>query len=187
MNLTNHFLVAMPGMKDPYFQNSVIYLCEHNDEGAMGLMINAPIDVTVGSMLKQVEVDSDQPKSNQASLDKPVLNGGPVAEDRGFILHKPKGSYQSSINMTDQISVTTSKDILMVLGTEDEPMHYLVALGYAGWEPGQLEIELTENSWLTVEADPKVIFDTPISDRWKMAVQMLGINAAQLSADAGHA
>lgn len=150
-------------------------------------MINAPINVTVGNMLKQVEIDATQPKLNQASLDKPVLSGGPVAEDRGFILHKPNGNYQSSISMTDQLSVTTSRDILTVLGTEDEPQHYLVALGYAGWEPGQLETELTENSWLTVEADPKVIFDTPIAERWKVAVQMLGINAAQLSAESGHA
>ncbi|MFA0566759.1 YqgE/AlgH family protein [Vibrio gallaecicus] len=187
MNLTNHFLVAMPGMKDPYFQHSVIYLCEHNDEGAMGLMINAPIDVTVGSMLKQVEVEPIQPLHKQASLAQPVLNGGPVAEDRGFILHQPKDTYQSSINMTDHISVTTSKDILSVLGTDAEPQNYLIALGYSGWDPGQLEIELTENSWLTIEADPKVIFDTPIAERWKVAVQMLGINVSQLSSDAGHA
>ncbi|MBW3698638.1 YqgE/AlgH family protein [Vibrio sp. T187] len=187
MNLTNHFLVAMPGMKDPYFQHSVIYLCEHNDEGAMGLMINAPIDVTVGKMLKQVDVESTQPQLNQSSLEKPVLNGGPVAEDRGFILHEPKDTYQSSINMTDQISVTTSKDILAVLGTDAEPEHYLIALGYSGWEPGQLETELAENSWLTIEADPNVIFNTPISERWKKAVQMLGIDVAQLSSDIGHA
>ncbi|MGF1753993.1 YqgE/AlgH family protein [Vibrio makurazakiensis] len=187
MNLTNHFLVAMPGMKDPYFQHSVIYLCEHNDEGAMGLMINAPIDVTVGKMLKQVDVESAQPQLKQTSLEKPVLNGGPVAEDRGFILHKPKDAYQSSINMTDHISVTTSKDILAVLGTDDEPENYIIALGYSGWDPGQLEIELAENSWLTIEADPNVIFNTPISERWKKAVQMLGIDVAQLSSDVGHA
>jgi len=123
MNLTNHFLVAMPGMKDPYFKRSVIYVCEHNQDGAMGLMINAPIE------------------------EMPVLNGGPVSEDRGFILHQPKDHYESSIQMTDKISVTTSKDILSVLGTEAEPNHYLVALGYSGWEAGQLEVELAENSY----------------------------------------
>ncbi len=187
MNLTNHFLVAMPGMQDPYFQRRVIYVCEHNDEGAMGLMINAPIDVTVGSMLKQVDVEPAHPQLVTESLDKPVLNGGPVSEDRGFILHQPKDSYESSLQMTDKISVTTSKDILSVLGTEAEPNSYLVALGYSGWEAGQLENELAENSWLTIEADPDVIFNTPITERWQKAVQMLGIDAAQLSIQAGHA
>ncbi|WP_047046207.1 YqgE/AlgH family protein [Vibrio mexicanus] len=187
MNLTNHFLVAMPGMQDPYFQRRVIYVCEHNDEGAMGLMINAPIDVTVGSMLKQVDVEPAHPQLVTESLDKPVLNGGPVSEDRGFILHQPKDRYESSLQMTDKISVTTSKDILSVLGTEAEPNSYLVALGYSGWEAGQLENELAENSWLTIEADPDVIFNTPITERWQKAVQMLGIDAAQLSNQAGHA
>ncbi len=187
MNLTNHFLVAMPGMKDPYFQYRVIYVCEHNEEGAMGLMINAPVDITVGKMLQQVEIEPIHPQLKTASLNKPVLNGGPVSEDRGFILHKPKDQYESSIQMTDQISVTTSRDILSVLGTEAEPSNYLVALGYAGWDAGQLEHELAENSWLTIEADPNVIFDTPINERWSKAVQMLGINAAQLSSQAGHA
>lgn len=151
MNLTNHFLVAMPGMKDPYFQNSVIYVCEHNEEGAMGLMINAPVDITVGNMLKQVEVQPVHPRLFEASLDRPVYNGGPVSEDRGFILHKPKDYYESSIQMTDELTVTTSKDILSVLGTEAEPSDYLVALGYSGWSAGQLEAELVENSWLTIE------------------------------------
>lgn len=187
MNLTNHFLVAMPGMKDPYFQHRVIYVCEHNEEGAMGLMINAPVDITVGKMLKQVEIDPVHPQLNTASLDKPVLNGGPVSEDRGFILHKPKDRYESSVQMTDQIFVTTSRDILSVLGTEAEPSNYLVALGYSGWEAGQLETELAENSWLTIEADPNVIFDTPINERWDRAVEMLGINATQLSSESGHA
>ncbi|EGA65250.1 YqgE/AlgH family protein [Vibrio brasiliensis] len=187
MNLTNHFLVAMPGMKDPYFQRSVIYVCEHNEEGAMGLMINAPIDITIGKMLEKVDVEPIHPKLLTDSLEKPVLNGGPVSEDRGFILHQPKDEYESSIKMTDRISVTTSRDILGVLGTEAEPNHYLVALGYSGWEPGQLEIELSENSWLTVEADPNVMFDTPINERWQKAVQMLGIDVSQLSSDIGHA
>ncbi|MFM2588775.1 YqgE/AlgH family protein [Vibrio sp. TBV020] len=187
MNLTNHFLVAMPGMKDPYFQRSVIYVCEHNADGAMGLMINAPIDITIGKMLEKVDVTSEHPMLQTESLEKPVLNGGPVSEDRGFILHQPKDEYESSIKMSDRISVTTSRDILGVLGTEAEPNQYIVALGYSGWEAGQLEIELSENSWLTVEADPNVIFDTPINERWQKAVQMLGIDVSQLSSDIGHA
>ncbi|KII77366.1 YqgE/AlgH family protein [Vibrio renipiscarius] len=187
MNLTNHFLVAMPGMKDPYFKRSVIYVCEHNQDGAMGLMINAPIEVTVGKMLEQVNADQVQPLHKTDNLEMPVLNGGPVSEDRGFILHQPKDQYESSIQMTDKISVTTSKDILSVLGTEAEPNQYLVALGYSGWEAGQLETELAENSWLTIEADPTVIFETPVTERWQTAVQMLGIDVAQLSSDVGHA
>ncbi|CAH0524620.1 YqgE/AlgH family protein [Vibrio hippocampi] len=189
MNLVNHFLVAMPGMNDPYFQRSVIYMCEHNDEGAMGIMINTPIDVTVANMLKQVQVDLPVSTTirHSKSLEEPVLNGGPVAEDRGFILHNPKDNYQSSIQITDRVSVTTSKDILAVLGTDAQPDNYLVALGYAGWSAGQLEAELAENSWLTVEADPNIIFETPVEQRWSRAVTMLGIDVAQLSSQVGHA
>ncbi|CAM3022034.1 YqgE/AlgH family protein [Vibrio mytili] len=187
MNLTNHFLVAMPGMKDPYFQHSVVYICEHNEDGAMGLIINAPVDITVGKMLNQVEVQPVHPRLLEASLDRPVYNGGPISEDRGFILHKPKDYYESSINMTDDLAVTTSRDILTVLGTEAEPSDYLVALGYSGWSAGQLENELVENSWLTIEATPEIIFNTPIRERWKKAVEKLGIDPSHLSADAGHA
>ncbi|GAM77575.1 protein yqgE [Vibrio ishigakensis] len=186
MNLTNHFLVAMPSMKDPFFKRSVIYICEHNENGAMGIMINAPIDITVGGMLKQVEVEPELPQ-DQDSLNQPVHNGGPVAENRGFILHQPKDKYQSSIDMTEALSMTTSKDILEVLGTTDEPDRYLVALGYSGWEAGQLENELAENSWLTMEADPEIIFTTPVQERWNSAVKSLGIDVAQLSTQIGHA
>ncbi|MDE1332752.1 MULTISPECIES: YqgE/AlgH family protein [Vibrio] len=187
MNLTNHFLVAMPSMQDPYFKHSVIYICEHNEEGAMGLMINAPIDITVGGMLKQVNIEPSYPQIQVDSLKMPVLNGGPVAEDRGFILHRPKDHYESSIRMSDDLAVTTSKDILSVLGTDAEPSSYLVTLGYSGWEPGQLELELSENSWLTIEADPEVIFNTPIHDKWSQAIKKLGIDPIQLSGLAGHA
>jgi len=187
MNLANHFLVAMPGMQDPLFHRSVIYICEHNEEGAMGIVVNAPIDITVARMLKKVDVESVHPQVHKESLDASVLSGGPVAEDRGFILHEPKDNYQSSIKMTDYLSVTTSKDILSVLGTEAEPKNYVIALGYSGWTAGQLENELAENSWLTVEADPSVIFSTPVQERWHKAVQMLGVEPSQLSTDAGHA
>ncbi|GAM58036.1 protein yqgE [Vibrio ishigakensis] len=141
MNLTNHFLVAMPSMKDPFFKRSVIYVCEHNENGAMGIMINAPIDITVGGMLKQVEVEPELPQ-DQDSLNQPVHNGGPVAENRGFILHQPKDKYQSSIDMTEALSMTTSKDILEVLGTADEPDRYLVALGYSAGKRDSLKTNL---------------------------------------------
>ncbi len=187
MNLKNHFLVAMPSMVDPYFKQSVIYVCEHNDDGAMGIMINAPIEVTVEKMLEQVDVEPVHPQINTASLKQQVLNGGPVSEDRGFILHIPKDDYQSSVQMTDGLSMTTSKDILTVLGTEAEPKQYLVALGYSGWEAGQLEQEMADNSWLSIEADTDIIFKTPVDERWRKALTKLGIDAANLSAESGHA
>lgn len=187
MNLTNHFLIAMPGMTDPFFKRAVVYICEHNDEGAMGIIINSPIEITVGEMLDSIDITPVHPKVMKASLNVPVLNGGPIAEDRGLILHQPKDSYQSTIDVSEQLSVTTSKDILNVLGTEAEPKDYVVALGYSGWGAGQLESELAENSWLTVAADPEVIFSTPADNRWQKSIEMLGIDAAQLSTLCGHA
>ncbi|MFC3024957.1 YqgE/AlgH family protein [Vibrio zhugei] len=187
MNLSNHFLVAMPNMQDPNFQNSVIYLCEHNEEGAMGLIINTPIDVTVEGMLKQVDVEPAYPQSQPASLAKPVINGGPIAEDRGFFLHRPGDHYTSSVTMSSDIAITTSKDILSVLGTSAEPEDYLVALGYSSWSAGQLEAELAENAWLTIEADADLIFNTPLSEKWHKAIATLGISPAHLSGDSGHA
>jgi putative transcriptional regulator len=138
-------------------------------------------------MLKQVEIDPLYPQENTDSLNSPVFNGGPLSSDRGFILHRPKDHYESSLQMTDELSVTTSKDILAVLGTDAEPNHYLVALGYSGWEAGQLESELADNSWLTIEADPEVIFNTPIHEKWNRSVKTLGITPAQLSTMTGHA
>ncbi|MEH6533011.1 MAG: YqgE/AlgH family protein [Photobacterium frigidiphilum] len=187
MNLTNHFLVAMPSMQDPHFKRGVVYVCEHNEEGAMGLVINLPIEISVGNMLEQIEVERELPVNNPDSLTQSVLNGGPVSEDRGFVLHQPKGQFDSSISINDELSVTTSQDILPLLGTSEAPEKFIVALGYAGWSAGQLEQELAENSWLTMEADAEVIFETPINERWDTAVARLGINPANLSIEKGHA
>ncbi|RXJ72296.1 YqgE/AlgH family protein [Veronia nyctiphanis] len=187
MNLKNHFLVAMPSMADDRFQNSVVYMCEHNDEGAMGLVINQAINISVANMLDQIEIERDLVVVHPVSLDQPVLFGGPVSEDRGFVLHKPAQLYGSSVELTDDLMVTTSKDILSLLGTSEQPDQFIVALGYAGWDAGQLEQELAENSWLTIEADPAVIFDTPINERWAKALSQLGISAANLSSEIGHA
>ncbi|KXF80136.1 YqgE/AlgH family protein [Enterovibrio coralii] len=187
MNLKNHFLVAMPSMADERFKHSVVYMCEHNDDGAMGLMINQPINISVASMLDQIELDREQDVTHPVSLDQPVLFGGPVSEDRGFVLHKNNKLFGSSIRLTENLTVTTSKDILSILGTNEEPDQFIVALGYAGWEAGQLEQELAENSWLTIEADPAVIFDTPINERWEKALKQMGISALNLSSDIGHA
>lgn len=177
----------MPSMDDPYFAQAVIYICEHNEEGAMGIMINAPLDVSVKKMLDQIEVVSVHPQVNPNSLKQQVLSGGPVAGDRGFVLHIPKDEYQSSIRMTADLCMTTSKDILTVLGTEAAPIHYLVALGYAAWDSGQLEKEIAENSWLTIEADNSIMFNTPLDERWHKSITKMGIDIANLSLDAGHA
>lgn len=188
MDLKNHFLIAMPSMADSRFQQGVIYVCEHNHDGAMGLMINHPINLSVGKMLDQIEVERDVPLSKTTeSLTQSVLFGGPVSEDRGFVLHPANCSYGTSVPVSDQLAVTTSKDILSILGTEQQPEQFVVALGYAGWEAGQLEQELAENSWLTLEADPSVIFDTPVHQRWQKALDQLGIDAANLSSQVGHA
>ncbi|MGR6833148.1 YqgE/AlgH family protein [Aliivibrio wodanis] len=187
MDLKNHFLVAMPSMKDPFFHRSVIYICEHDSEGTMGLRINETVPISLEGMLDQIKLDKPSPVIFPQTLTQPVLNGGPVSDDRGFVLHSVKDSYISSIRVTNELSVTTSKDILATLGTESQPHKYLVALGYSGWDAGQLEEELTENSWLVLEADPSVIFDTPIPDRWRRAIEILGINPANLSSEVGHA
>ncbi|MBM7454327.1 putative transcriptional regulator [Oceanisphaera litoralis] len=182
-SLQHHFLIAMPSLKDPFFAGSVTYICEHNDEGAMGLVINIPIDMPLHELLHQLKMAPD----DESELDKPVLQGGPVAADRGFVLHSPVEGFSSSQLLTDNLMITTSPDVLETLGTEQAPEHYLVALGYAGWTPGQLEQELTENSWLTIPADTTLIFDTPLAQRWHQAIARLGIDARHLSSQVGHA
>ncbi|MBS3798237.1 YqgE/AlgH family protein [Pseudoalteromonas sp. BDTF-M6] len=183
-SLTNHFLVAMPSMQDPFFKHAVAYICEHNDDGAMGLVINQPIDVTVGELLDKVEIDND--KSSQAAGHQ-VFAGGPVKTDRGFVLHTPKPGYASSQELSSEIMITTSKDVLASLTTSDAPQDFIITLGYAGWSEGQLEKELLENTWLIIEADPQIIFNTPISERWHKALALVGIDADKLSLEAGHA
>ncbi|MFC3031982.1 YqgE/AlgH family protein [Pseudoalteromonas fenneropenaei] len=183
-SLENHFLIAMPSMDDPFFKRSVTYICEHNDDGAMGLVITHPINVTVGELLDQIEIDND--KSARAASQH-VLAGGPVKTDRGFVLHSPRKGFSSSQALSSDIMITTSKDVLETLTRHDGPDAFIITLGYAGWSKGQLEQELLDNAWLVVEADPSIIFNTPAELRWEKAVNMLGINIAQLSPQAGHA
>ncbi|MDW7549563.1 YqgE/AlgH family protein [Pseudoalteromonas sp. J010] len=183
-SLANHFLIAMPSMDDPFFNHTVTYLCEHNEDGAMGLVVNHPIDVTVGELLDQIDIDND--KSSQTSKVK-IYAGGPVHTDRGFVLHTPKLGYASSQELSSDIMITTSKDVLASLTSPQSPEGFIITLGYAGWVQGQLEKELKENTWLVVEANPEIIFNTPPEKRWEKAVQMLGIDVAQLSSQAGHA
>jgi putative transcriptional regulator len=183
VNLTDHFLIAMPAMVDPHFSRTLTYVCEHNDQGALGLVINRPIDMTLSALLAQVSVPH-----TIASLQKtPVLFGGPVQVDRGFVLHQPVGEWQSTLAVNGKIGLTTSKDILVAVGNGEGPHNLLVTLGYAGWAPGQLEDELSKNAWLTVPAAAEVIFDLPFEERLPAAMQLLGIDFASLSEQAGHA
>ncbi|PSJ46863.1 YqgE/AlgH family protein [Zobellella taiwanensis] len=182
-SLEHHFLIAMPSLKDPFFAGSVTYICEHNDDGAMGLVINIPVDMPLHELLHQLEMSPE----DRPELDQPVLQGGPVAADRGFVLHSPMAGFSSSQQLADDLMITTSRDVLEVLGTDKAPEKYLVALGYAGWTPGQLEQELVENSWLTVPADSSLIFDIPIGQRWHQAIGRLGVDSRQLSSQVGHA
>ncbi|RYF60351.1 MAG: YqgE/AlgH family protein [Comamonadaceae bacterium] len=192
MNLTHHFLIAMPGLEDDAFKRSVVYLCEHSERGALGLIINKPSDINLKALFEKVELHL-----SRADLDDtPVFHGGPVQTERGFVLHEPvyadaqksnESVYASTMTIPGGLEMTTSKDVLEALATGAGPKKVLVSLGYAAWGEGQLESELAENSWLTVGADPAVIFDTPIEQRYDRALLLLGLEAWTLSPDAGHA
>ncbi|MDP5029313.1 MAG: YqgE/AlgH family protein [Paraglaciecola sp.] len=183
-SLQNHLLIAMPTMGDPYFSRTVTYICEHNDKGTMGLVLNQPIGMTLKELIAQTDEDAIvlEEKANVI-----VLSGGPVSQERGFILHTTQAGWSSSLALTDELMVTTSKDILGSLGNHSGPDKSIVTLGYAGWSAGQLEEELQTNSWLTIEADLALLFDVPIHKKWEAAVQKLGIDIWQLGPDVGHA
>ena len=183
-SLENHFLIAMPSMQDPFFKRAVTYICEHNQDGAMGLVINQPINITVGEFLDKIEIDNDK---TQQAAGRAVFAGGPVKTDRGFVLHSPKPGYTASQKLSSDIMITTSKDVLATLTTAQAPEQFIITLGYAGWDQGQLEQELLENAWLIIKADPEIIFNTPVEKRWEKAVSMLGFDVSQLSSEAGHA
>ena len=205
-SLENQFLIAMPSLANDYFNKTVTYICEHNDEGAMGLIINMPINITLFDLLKQIEENNNEQSNEEKttltqentpvseenmslnnSLEQLVLSGGPIAQNRGFVLHGAQSGWNSSLALNDDIMITTSKDILLALGTEKAPEQFVVTLGYAGWGPGQLETELQANSWLTIDADKDILFNTPIEQRWQKATEKLGIDIAHLSSDIGHA
>jgi len=183
MNLTQHFLIAMPNMADPNFAKTLTFICEHNDQGALGVVVNRPIDMNLQALLEQVSIQQD----TDALQAVPIHFGGPVQVDRGFVLHSPVGEWQSTLAVGSEIGLTTSKDILQAVARGDGPGKLLVTLGYAGWAPGQLEHELAQNAWLTVPAKPELIFDVPAEERLPGAMQLLGIDFASLSEQAGHA
>lgn len=187
MNLQNHFLIAMPTLLDPFFQKSVVYICEHNEKGAMGLVINRPIEqISINSILKNLNIKTTE-YDHITELSQPVFSGGPIAEAHGFILHSPQNGFHSTLKLSDEIMITTSKDILETLGTTKQPEKTLIALGYSSWEQGQLEKEMMENNWLTAKADSNIIFYTPIAERWREAAALIGIDIFNISNQAGHA
>lgn len=188
INLTNQFLIAMPGMADDNFSRTVVYLCEHSKNGALGLVINRPTDITLKSLFEKVELTLDRDELAQ----QPVFFGGPVQTERGFVLHEKTGTEQSPYTSTLSIAgggleMTTSKDVLEALANGAGPRRLMVTLGYSGWSAGQLEEEIGRNGWLTVDADPKVIFDTPVEERYQRALSLLGFDPLMLSQEAGHA
>ena len=183
-DFTNHFLVAMPGMTDSNFGGAVVFLAEHSAKGALGLVINRPMELDLKSLFERIDL-----KLEIAPLGtSPGYFGGPVQTDRGFVLHEPVGNWQSTLKVRDSIGLTTSKDILEAVGRGEGPKRLLVTLGYAGWSAGQLEHELGQNAWLSVEAKgDKILFDMPADERLPAALGLLGIDLASLSEDAGHA
>lgn len=181
--LDKQMLIAMPGMVDGNFAGSVTLLCQHNDEGAIGITINRLSDFSLGEILAQLHIDC----SDDTIRNLPVVEGGPVAPDRGFVLHTPLEGFESSMPVSPDIMVTTSRDILAAIAEGKGPKKYLVALGYAGWGGGQLEGEMRENAWLSVEADSDIVFDLPLPNRFDSALDRLGIKVDRLHLEGGHA
>ena len=187
IDLTNQFLIAMPGMVDGTFAGSVVYLCEHTEKGALGLVINKPIDITLKNLFEKVELPLDSPELAA----QPVFFGGPVQTERGFVLHEKVGEadspYSSTLAIPGGLEMTTSKDVLEALSGGGGPKRLLVTLGYSGWGAGQLEDEIGRNGWLNVDATREIIFDTPVEQRYDRALSLLGVDPRMLSQDAGHA
>jgi len=183
VNLTNHFLIAMPSMADPNFSRTLTYICEHNADGALGVVINRPTDMNLATLFDRLSLSLDSPEVGRS----PVYYGGPVHPDRGFVLHNPAGDWQSSLAVNPGVGLTTSKDILEAVGQGNGPAKLLVTLGYSGWGAGQLEDEIKQNAWLTVEARDAIIFDLPAEARLVAAMELLGVDYLNLSEQVGHA
>lgn len=188
MDLKHQFLIAMPAMADTNFERSVIYVCDHSERGALGLVINRPTDLTLGKLFDKVDLKLEI----SLRRNDPVYFGGPVNTERGFVLHGTGSThsaalYSSTLAISDEISLTTSKDVLEAIAEGQGPDKVLVTLGYSGWGAGQLESEIAQNAWLTVDAAPQIIFDTPADEKYNAALRLLGVDSSQLTAHAGHA
>ena len=182
-HLTNQFLIAMPSLADPNFSKTVTLICDHNEDGAMGLVINRPLDLGIDVLFDYLNIKNSQLSDQYI----PIFQGGPVHTERGFVLHRDIGNWEATIPVSEDMAVTMSQDIIEAIAHNQGPKEYLVTLGYAGWGAGQLESELAQNSWLNGPADPAIVFDTPIEQRWTAAAHHLGVELKNLSADVGHA
>lgn len=180
---SNHFLIAMPNMADNRFTRSVIYICEHNENGAIGIVINHPLEISLSEVFQQMDIKVSDPNIKAM----PVLSGGPVHQERGFVLHTPGGNWRSSLEMSSEISVTTSRDILQAIAQNKGPENVVISLGYASWTAGQLEREIMDNYWLVAPTDADLLYKIPFPDRWTTAVRLIGIDITKLSSDVGHA
>lgn len=187
LQLADHFLIAMPSMLDPIFGGTVVYICEHNDGGALGMIINRPTDMTMDVLFERLDLSLEIDPHGRAAARGPVMFGGPVQVERGFVLHAPADDYNSSLTVSDEVALTTSRDVLEAAARGDGPHRLLVTLGCAGWSAGQLEEEILRNGWLTVRADTTILFDTPVEQRFVAAMSLLGIDPSMLSGEAGHA
>lgn len=180
--LNNQFIIAMPSLSDPNFSHTVTFLCQHSKDGALGIVINRPTSMKLGDIFSQMDIAVTSDSARSA----PVFAGGPVQQDRGFVLHTPAGEWAASLPISDNITLTTSRDVLEAIALGEGPEHYLVALGYAGWGEGQLEKEIMDNAWLNTPFGQQILFDTPISQRWNAAANQIGIDINRLTTPAGH-
>jgi len=185
--LTHNFLIAMPAMADPNFSRTLTYICEHNEQGALGIIVNRPTEMDLATLFERVNIQLDAADQHPELAAMPVYFGGPVQTDRGFVLHRPGGQWQSTLMVQDDIGLTSTRDILVAIGENGAPSEILVTLGYAGWSAGQLEWELSQNAWLNVAADPRILFDLPPEERLSAAMHLLGVDFTNLSEVAGHA
>jgi putative transcriptional regulator len=183
LSLKNQFLIAMPTLMDPNFHRSVTFIFEHTKEGAMGIVINQPLDIKLGDVLPQMDIEAEE----SSVIDMPVYLGGPVQLEKGFVIHSPLGDWESTMPVTEDIGVTTSRDIIMEIAKGRRPQRSLIALGYAGWGADQLEDEIANNVWLNGPVNPDIIFDSPDEARWESAAAILGVDTSNLSSDVGHA
>lgn len=181
--LTGHLLIAMPSMMDPNFRQTVTFICEHSEHGALGIVINRPLDMDLGEIFQQLSLEQTNPECATS----PILRGGPVHLEHGFVLHDSSEEWEATAAVASSIMVTTSRDILSAMARGKGPRRAVVALGYAGWGAGQLEAEISDNAWLSVPASPDILFDTPFEERWHRAAEMLGVDLATISSEAGHA
>jgi putative transcriptional regulator len=182
-NLTGHFIIAMPSLADPNFGRSVTYICEHDENGSFGIVINRQTDIPLQEIIEQMQIESPEVEPHKQH----IYLGGPVQQSRGFVLHRPLGNWSSSLKINQDIALTTSRDIIEAIARNQGPEDAIIALGYAGWAPGQLEMEIAENSWLSCPANEQIMFDTPVQDRWQAAADLIGVDLGLLSQDAGHA